>query len=113
MMVMAWVGGFFACQSGMSNAEFATAYSDLYCERFFECADESLLVFDGVESVEQCLAAIGPSVSDDSVACELNEDEAVACLDEFAVVMCPEEGATLDDVVPQSCASAWEACQEL
>ncbi|MBX2799136.1 MAG: hypothetical protein KTR31_15790 [Myxococcales bacterium] len=111
----AWAAGVVAgwlSACGTSEPTFVTDYADLYCERALACADAAELLFDGVDSVDACLAIVGPDTADRADRCRLRGSDARACLAELESVECPAEGEGFDTVVPVACADAWHTCTE-
>lgn len=95
----------------VSEAEFVPVYVDVYCDRFFECADDALLTFEGLADLDDCKAVIGPEVSELSDRCELVDKLAQDCIDAISVVTCPSEGTLFSDVVPTVCDDVWTECE--
>ncbi|MEO0605865.1 MAG: hypothetical protein AAF211_30825 [Myxococcota bacterium] len=110
-MRMWWLVVVSAC-TRVSEAEFVPVYVDVYCDRFFECADEALLTFEGLADEEDCRAQIGPEVADLSDACDLEDKLAQDCIDELQVVTCPGVGTLFSEAVPAVCSDVWIECEE-
>lgn len=108
---MGWLVVLTAC-TRVSEAEFVPVYVDVYCERFFECADGALLTFEGLDDEEDCRSVIGPQVAERSDDCDLEDRLAQDCIDELQVVTCPGEGTLFSDVVPVVCDDVWAECEE-
>jgi hypothetical protein len=100
-----------SCGGGKAT-DFAAEYVDLYCAWYLDCADPALQVFDGMDTLEECQAAVGPAVADNAEACKLDRVPARACLDGLAVASCPAEGALLEESVPYECGFAFKDCAE-
>ncbi|MEN0063045.1 MAG: hypothetical protein AAGA48_12900 [Myxococcota bacterium] len=96
----------------VSEAEFVPVYVDVYCERFFECADDALLTFEGLDDEDDCRAAVGPETADLSDTCDLEDRLAQDCIDALSVVTCPTAGTLFADVVPNVCQDVWVECEE-
>jgi len=95
----------------VSEAEFVPVYVDVYCDRFFECADDALLTFEGLDDEDDCAAVVGPEVAELSDACELEDKLAQDCIDELSVVRCPTSGTLFSDAVPSVCQDVWVECE--
>lgn len=89
---------------------FVPDYADLYCERYLSCVDTAVLVFDGVGTLDHCLADVGPPVAEQAKACQFDPEAADACLLSLETMACPAEGTLFEDAVSPSCASVWFEC---
>jgi len=95
----------------VSEAEFVPVYTEVYCDRFFECADDALLTFEGLDDVEDCTSVIGPEAAALSDGCKLVDRLAQDCIDELSVVTCPSSGTLFSEVVPTVCDEVWTECE--
>jgi len=86
----------------VSEAEFVPTYVEVYCDRFFECADDALLTFEGI---------VGPETAILSDACRIEDKLAQDCIDELSVVTCPSAGTLFRDSVPDVCVDVWTECE--
>lgn len=101
-----------ACGGQASVGTFVPDYADLYCERYLGCVDTSVLVFDGVSTMDHCLADIGPPVATQADQCQFDAEAADACMLGLETMACPAEGELFEAVVPPSCATVWFECTQ-
>ena len=96
---------------GPSESRFVVEYTDAYCAWYLDCGDSAQLVFDGVDTLEECRAIVGPDIADEADGCKLDRAPARACLDAMATLACPTDPeAELDDALPAECATTWKKC---
>jgi hypothetical protein len=100
--------GIAACGPGKSK--FVPEYADGYCAYLFECVDPAQLTFDGILSVDDCLAEVGPAVDDLMQACKYHKGKAHDCLKELELVPCPAEGEPIESGLPAVCSEVWTEC---
>lgn len=104
-----WACWFAAC--GPSESDFVVQYTDAYCTWYLDCGDPAQLLFDGVDTLEDCTSVVGPEVSDSAGICKLDRAPARACLDAMATLACPTDPeAPLEDALPAACSTTWKKC---
>lgn len=98
--------------SRYEEAEFIPEKTDLFCDLFLECADSSLLVFDGGDK-SRCVSVWGPVFQAEQQDCKLVKKSALQCLDALSTATCPNDNATADDMIdalPAVCDLARKKC---
>lgn len=110
--MLVWGALWLAGCTRVSEAEFVPVYVEVYCDRFFECADDALLLFEGLDDPADCEAVIGPQTAAQSDVCRLDDPLAQDCIDALSVVTCPSAGTLFADVVPTVCQDVWFDCEE-
>jgi len=107
-VAMAGIFGLAACGVGKGN--FVPTYAAAYCDYVLACSDPAQLTFDGVLSLDDCLAVVGPELEVQADTCNYNPGVAADCLDAMAILQCPAEDASIDDGIPPVCLGVFEAC---
>lgn len=95
---------------GPGKTKFVPEYADGYCAYLFECGDPAELTFDGILSVEDCLAVVGPEVDLLLATCKYHAGKAKDCLDGLSVAACPAEDQPLEAGLPPTCGEVWTDC---
>jgi hypothetical protein len=95
---------------GVPPDEFVPEYAQSYCEYLLECGDHAQLTFDGITSIDQCLATKGPEVDDEASSCDFKRSAAKDCLDLMTILTCPEDPADVDANLPPTCADVFTNC---
>ena len=95
---------------GIDETKFIPEYTQLYCEKYMECSDQAVRVFDGIDDIDQCLGTVGPQIEAEVGYCDYNPKAAKKCIKAMEAMTCPGEGQFLDDVVPLDCSEAVNAC---
>lgn len=111
MRGVAWFGLLLALGAcGPSESDFVLEYTDLYCAYYLDCADPAQLVFEGMDTVEECAGTFGPGFGEDAGACKLAKGDARKCLKAMELLTCPAEGTPLDAGLPPICDTVWKKC---
>lgn len=104
-------GAWLLSACGPSEGDFVVEYTDAYCAWYLDCGDPAQLVFDGLDTIEECRALFGPDVAAQADTCKINRAAASRCLEAMDGLVCPtEEGAVLDDNLPAECTTTWKKC---
>lgn len=97
---------------GVDETHFIPDYADLYCDTVMSCSEPALLLFDGIETKDDCLAIVGPAIESEVLNCDYDPKSAKRCLKGMEGMGCPGEGQTVDDVLPLDCAQVSSICKE-
>lgn len=96
---------------GPSESDFVVEYTTSYCAWYLDCGDPAQLLFDGLDTIEECRAVFGPDVASQAETCKLDRAPARACLDAMETLACPTDPeAELDDALPAECSTTWKKC---
>ncbi|MEQ1505120.1 MAG: hypothetical protein ABMB14_22995 [Myxococcota bacterium] len=108
-----WVAGvLLVAGCGPSESEFVVEYTDAYCAYYLDCSDPAILVFDGLDAIDDCVAVAGPENAARASGCKLERTAARACLDQMATVACPTDGTPVDEALPTACTATWKNCSD-
>lgn len=95
---------------GVDETVFIPEYSDNYCAKLVECTDAAVLRFDGIETVDDCLAVIGPEIEAEVQSCDYSPKNAKRCLKAMEGMGCPGPDQAFDDVLPLDCGQVSSSC---
>ena len=110
---MRWLGLVVLTGCGVGEDKYLTQYTERYCELVFQCSDEAMLLFDGLETEEECGGLVGNELVDFGGTCEDYDGRAAKdCLREMKDLTCPAEGKTLDSALPTACSYVFLTCTE-
>lgn len=114
-MAIRWwvVGAAASALAGCGDAEgkFVAEYTTAYCDFYLQCADPAELVFDGMDTQDECEGTYGPEFLAEGEGCKLDHPAAKACLDQLGALQCPPENAVLDSAIPPACDAVWKKCE--
>ena len=97
---------------GYDEADFVPAKTDAFCDLYLDCVDPASLVFDGLDK-DRCVSTYGPEFRNEQEQCKLVPKYGKACVTEIAMLTCPSDSATADDLIeilPASCNLARKKC---
>jgi len=98
---------------GASEGKYLTDYTARYCELVFQCSDEAMLLFDGIESEEECNNLVGSDLQSFGGTCEEYDGRAAKdCLKAMDDMTCPAQGKSLDSALPAACSYVFLTCKE-
>ncbi len=95
---------------GPGKTKFVPEYADGYCAYLFACSDPAQLTFDGLLTVDDCLAVVGPEVEALMSTCKYHAGKAHDCLKQLEVATCAPEGEPVDQGLPGVCIEVWTEC---
>lgn len=95
---------------GVDETVFIPDYADYYCQSVMDCTDPAVLTFDGIGSMDDCLAIVGPDLEAEVGYCDYNGKAAKKCLQAMETMGCPGVDQTVDDILPLDCAQVLSAC---
>ncbi|MFT4627306.1 MAG: hypothetical protein ACI8PZ_005988 [Myxococcota bacterium] len=96
---------------GVDETVFVPDYADAWCKLERECSDPATRVFDGTDSLADCLAVEGPRVDNWGEGCRYRAAKAQKCLEEMLMVGCPGGNAPLTSVIPPVCNEIYPDCE--
>lgn len=111
MLRVLWAaGGALVTACGVSAESFVDRYAQGVCEWRVACTPADQALFEGVETIDDCLAIEGPPLLASLEDCTFDADAASDCLDDVDDLACPGAGVPLGSVLPTDCGRVWSDC---
>ena len=97
---------------GLDETVFIPDYADAYCAQAMSCADAATLAFDGMSTLDDCLAQVGPDIEAEVAVCKYRGGKAKKCITAIENMSCPPDGVAFDQFLPVECESVLIDCED-